>query len=112
MNLLYGIIWGVLAQATVFLQLQGSLKLPILKDNFLGALMLGIPISFFFMKSVKNLVLFSGGKIWPSYIIGFTIGTAVFAILSSLVFGEHINTKTLVCLGLCLAVVLIQIFWK
>lgn len=112
MNLIYGILWGVLAQATVFLQLQGSLKLPILKDNFLAALMLGIPISFFFMKSVKNLVIFSGGKIWPSYIIGFTIGTAVFAILSAVAFGEHLNAKTLVCLLLCLAIVLIQILWK
>jgi hypothetical protein len=27
-------------------------------------------------------------------------------------FGEHLNTKTLVCLGLSVLIILIQIFWK
>jgi len=27
-------------------------------------------------------------------------------------FGEHLNTKTLVCLGLSVAIILIQILWK
>ena len=33
MNLIWGIIWGLAAQITTFLQLQGRLKYDILKDK-------------------------------------------------------------------------------
>jgi hypothetical protein len=112
MSLLYGILWGILAQACVFVQLQGTMKFPILKNNLWLVLLMGIPVSWFFLKSVQNLVEWGGGQLWPSRIIGFSIGIAVFGIMSSFIFGEGMNTKTSVCVALSLVIVLIQIFWK
>lgn len=112
MNLLYGILWGILGQIGVFLQLQGTMKFEILKNNTWLVLLMGLPISWFFLKSVQNLVIWGEGQLWPSRIIGFSIGIVVFGVMSSLVFGEGLNTKTTICVLLSLLVVLIQIFWK
>lgn len=112
MSLLYGILWGVLGQIGVFLQLQGTMKFAFMKNNLWFVLLLGLPISWFFLKSVQNLVEWGGGQLWPSRIIGFSIGIVVFGVMSSLIFGEGLSTKTAVCVSLSLVVVLIQIFWK
>ena len=112
MSLLYGILWGILGQIGVFLQLQGTMKFAFMKDNLWLVLLMGLPISWFFLKSVQNLVEWGGGQLWPSRIIGFSIGIVVFGVMSNLVFGEGLNTKTTVCVVLSLIVVLIQVFWK
>ena len=112
MNLLFGILWGILGQIGVFVQLQGTMKFDILKNNTWLVLLMGLPISWFFLKSVQNLVIWGDGQLWPSRIIGFSIGIVVFGVMSNLVFGEGLNTKTAVCVILSMLVVLIQIFWK
>jgi hypothetical protein len=64
------------------------------------------------MESVKNIYLWSDGQLWPGRIIGFSIGILVFTIMSILLFGEGINSKTGICLFLSILILLIQIFWK
>lgn len=112
MHILYGILWGILAQTTTYIQLQGQLKFEWLKQNIWLGVLMGIPISFMFMQSVKHFVLAFGGEIWPSRLIGFGIGVIVFSIMSELLFKEPFTLKTGVCLGLGLLIILIQIFWK
>jgi hypothetical protein len=73
---------------------------------------MGLPISFLFMMSVKNFVGAFDGQIWPSRLIGFGIGVVVFTIMSHYIFKEPLTPKTLVCLGLGILIVLIQIFYK
>lgn len=74
--------------------------------------MMGIPISILFMYSVKNMVMAFDGQMWPSRLIGFSIGAMVFTWLSWSVFNEPITTKTLVCLLLSAAILIIQLVWK
>ena len=112
MNILWGIFWGVMAQVTTFLQLQGRLKYDILKDNMWFTVLMGIPISFMFLKSVKHFVDAFGGQIWPSRLLGFGIGVIVFTVMSELMFKEPFTTKTGICLGLGLCIILVQLFWK
>ena len=112
MDLLKGAIFGLLAQIITFLQLQGQLKYTILKENLWFTLLMGIPISFLFMLSVKHLVLAYDGQIWPSRLIGFGIGVTTYAIMSYFLFREPITPKTLICLGLGVLIILIQIFYK
>jgi len=76
-----------------------------------GVLM-GMPISFLFMVSVKNFVNAFDGQIWPSRLIGFGIGVVTFAVMSHYMFREPMTPKTLICLGLGTLIILIQIFWK
>jgi hypothetical protein len=112
MNLVWGMIWGLLAQILTFLQLQGQLKYEFLKNNTWFTVLLGLPISFMFMLSVKNMVTAYDGQIWPSRLIGFSLSVAVFTAMSYLLFKEPLTAKTGVCLFLGLLIILVQIFWK
>ena len=112
MQLLKGFIFGLIAQIITFLQLQGQLKIEWLKNNMWFGILMGMPISFLFMMSVKNFVNAFDGQIWPSRLIGFGIGVVTFAVMSHYMFREPMTPKTLICLGLGTLIILIQIFWK
>jgi hypothetical protein len=112
MNLIYGILIGLMAQLLTFIQLQGRFKFEWMKNNPNLVVLLGIPISYLFMASVKFMVDHFDGQLWPSRLIGFAIGTIVFTIMSLYWFNEHISLKTWVCLFLALCILLIQLFWK
>jgi hypothetical protein len=112
MDLLKGFIYGLIAQVITFMQLQGQMKYSILKNNTWFVVLLGLPISYLFMISVKYFVAAYDGQIWPSRLIGFGIGVIVFGLMSHWLFKEPFTLKTLICLGLGSLIVLIQILWK
>ena len=112
MNIFWGILWGLTAQVATYFQLQGQLKYQWMKDYTWVVVLMGIPISFMFMQSVKYFVLAFEGEIWPSRLIGFGIGVIVFTIMSELLFKEPFTLKTGICLFLGLLIILVQIFWK
>jgi len=110
--LLKGILYCIGAQVLTFLQFQGGIKYGITEKHPWLLSLAGIPISYLFMMSVLNFVKAYDGAIWPSRLYGFGIGVIIFSIMSHLMFNEHINYKTLVCLLLALLIVIIQAFWK
>lgn len=112
MNIFYGILWGLLGQIGSFMQLQGAIKYNWTQKHFWLLLIVSAPISYFYMKSVDRLVTAFDGEIWPSRLIGFGLGITVFTTLSYFLFKEPFTTKTLVCLVLGVAIIMIQIFWK
>jgi hypothetical protein len=112
MNLIYGILIGLIAQLLTFIQLQGRFKYDWMKDNPHIMVLLGIPISYLFMASVKFMVEHFDGQLWPSRLIGFAMGTIMFTIMSIYWFNEHISIKTGMCLFLALCILLIQLFVK
>jgi hypothetical protein len=112
MDIIKGFIYGLIAQVITFIQLQGQLKYDVLKNNTWFVVLMGLPISYLFMISVKHFVAAFDGQIWPSRLIGFGIGVVVFSLMSHWLFKEPLTPKTLVCLGLGTLIVLIQILWK
>ena len=110
--LVVGIIFGLFAQIGTFFQLQGPLKYEWFKNYYWFLVLMGIPISMLFMYSVKNMVIAFDGQMWPSRLIGFSIGAVVFTWLSWLIFKEPLTLKTIVCLILALGILVIQLFWK
>lgn len=112
MNLFLGFLYGFIAQSLTFIQLQGPLKWDLLKNHKNWLLLLGLPISWLFMNSVKNFVIAFDGLIWPSRLIGFSIGITVFTIMSQCIFSESLTLKTGVCLLLGMAILAIQLYWK
>jgi multidrug transporter EmrE-like cation transporter len=110
--LLVGIFFGFFAQIGTFFQLQGTLKYEWFKNHYWLTVLMGIPISMLFMYSVKNMIIAFDGQMWPSRLIGFSIGAVVFTWLSWLVFKEPLTLKTIVCLILALGILVIQLFWK
>jgi multidrug transporter EmrE-like cation transporter len=112
MDLLKGFIFGLIAQIITFLQLQGQMKYEWFRNNIWFGVLMGLPISYLFMMSVKHFVMAYDGQIWPSRLIGFGIGVVVFTIMSYYLFKEPLTPKTLTCLGLGTLIILIQILWK
>ena len=112
MQLLKGFIFGLIAQILTFFQLQGQIKYEWFKNHPIIMAFMGVPISLLFMYSVRSFVDAYDGQIWPSRLIGFGIGVIVFTIMSNLLFKEPLTLKTLVCLGLGVCIILIQLFWK
>jgi multidrug transporter EmrE-like cation transporter len=112
MKILYGILFGIIAQILTFLQLQGQMKIEWFKKHPFLIAFLGVPISYIFMVSVRNFVEAYDGAIWPSRLIGFGIGVVVFTAMSYWLFKEPLTLKTLICLGLGVCIILVQIFWK
>jgi multidrug transporter EmrE-like cation transporter len=111
-TLIIGIFFGFLAQISTFFQLQGSLKYEWIKNHYWLTVLMGIPISMLFMYSVKNMIIAYNGQMWPSRLIGFSIGAVVFTWLSWLIFKEPLTLKTIVCLILAIGILIIQLFWK
>jgi len=110
--LLVGMLFGFLAQVATFFQLQGPMKYEWFKNHYWLTVLMGIPISMLFMYSVKNMVIAFDGQMWPSRLIGFSIGAVVFSLLSWTIFNEPLTTKTIVCLGLAVMILMVQLFWK
>lgn len=112
MRLLIGMLLGALAQIVTFLQLQGQYKYEWVKNNTFIMALLGVPISYLFIYSVRYMVAAYDGALWPSRLIGYGIGVTVFIMMSKLWFNEPITLKTLTCLLLSVTIILIQLFWK
>jgi multidrug transporter EmrE-like cation transporter len=110
--LLVGMLFGFFAQVATFFQLQGPMKYEWFKNHYWLTVLMGIPISMLFMYSVKNMVIAFNGQMWPSRLIGFSIGAIVFSWLSWSVFNEPLTMKTIICLGLAIAILLVQLFVK
>lgn len=111
-NLIIGMLFGALAQVITFFQLQGQYKFEWMKDNPFLVSLIGVPISLLFIYSVRYMVDAYDGQLWPSRLIGYGIGVTVFILMSKYWFGEPVSLKTLICLTLSIAIILIQIFWK
>lgn len=112
MNLLLGMLYGLIAQILTFLQLQGNIKYNWFEKYPILVLSTAIPISYLFIKSVEHLVAYYDGQIWPSRLIGFAIGIIVFGLMSYYLFKEPFSLKTIVCLILGGCILGIQILWK
>jgi hypothetical protein len=112
MNLVLGIILGVIAQILTFTQLQGQFKFQWMKENYFLTSLIGVPISLLFIKSVGFFVTYFNGEKWPSRLLGFAIGAIVFTIMSWIWFKEPLTLKTGVCLFLAFCIMMIQLFWK
>lgn len=111
-KLLIGVVFGIVAQTLTFFQLQGQLKYEWFKNHYWLVVLMGIPVSMLFMCSVKSMVSAYGGEMWPSRLIGFSIGAVVFTYFSWSLFGEPLSLKTIICLILSFSILGVQLFMK
>jgi hypothetical protein len=112
MEIIYGIMYGLLGQIGSFMQLQGAMKLGWYPKYFWPVLFMSVPLSWLYIKSVEHFVAAFDGQLWPSRLIGFGLGIVVFSVMSHYMFKEPFSPKTLVCIGLGLTIIALQILWK
>jgi len=112
MEIFYGIMYGLLGQIGSYMQLQGAMKLGWYPKYFWPVLLMSVPLSWLYIKSVEHFVAAFDGQLWPSRLIGFGLGITIFSIMSHFLFKEPLTPKTLVCIGLGLTIIAIQVIWK
>ena len=112
MEIIYGVMYGLLGQVGSFMQLQGAMKLGWFPKYFWPVLLMSVPLSWLYIKSVEHFLAAFDGQLWPSRLIGFGLGIAIFSIMSHFMFKEPLTPKTLVCVGLGLIIIAIQVIWK
>jgi len=111
-NLIISLILVFIAQTMAYFQLQGQFMFPWAKKNIFIMTLLGLPISYFYIKFTKYCADAFNGEVWPGRLIGFAVGAIVFALLSHFIMKEEFNLKTIISLSLASMILLIQIFWK
>jgi hypothetical protein len=112
-HLIYGILLFTLGQSLVWFQTNGQFVWPWVKKNtFLVALFGGFIISYIFITATREVVVYYQGALWPGRFIGFATGMIAFSALTYIFMSEGINSKTLVSLGLAVALICVQLFWK
>lgn len=111
--LVYGFALYLIGQILAWVQVYGPLIFPKLKSNaILVCLILSPFIGIVYIYATRYMVEAFDGIMWPSRIIGFSAGVIVFALATSMFMKEGITMKTSVSLILCVAILLIQVFWK
>ena len=111
-NFIIAIVIVTIAQSFAYLQLQSQFFWNWAKAHPISMAMLGFPISILLIYFTKYCALAFNGQVWPGRLIGFAVGAIVFAVLSHYIMKEEFTSQTLVCLGLAVLILLIQIFWK
>ena len=112
-KLLIAILLFLAGQTIIWFQTNGQFlwkwfdKHPIILSITLGSI-----ISYAFIHATKYAYLYFDGLLWPQRFLAFACGIIIFSLLTWILKGEGINTKTLISLCLASCLVLIQIFWK
>ena len=111
-SLLLGIFLLFIVQSIVWFQINGQFIWDWFKKNPYIVSLLGILISFLYIKSTELIVGYYDGLVWPARFIGFSVGVIVFSLFTYKFIGEGINLKTALCLFLAFIIICIQLFWK
>jgi hypothetical protein len=112
MKLLLAILLLSLVYVIGWYQIHGQFLSEWVKANPLIFSLLGVPISYFFIKATHYFYLHFDGMVWPGRLVGFSLGIIAFSVLSYFLLDESPTSKTWICIGLSICIVLVQIFWK
>jgi len=109
--LLYGLGLFLCAHMLTWVQMNIQFMWSWARNNQWFLALFGVPVAYLFIKATSFIYDYYG-EIWPSRILGFSVGTLVFSVLTYLFMKEGINLKTGICLGLSVIIILIQVLWK
>lgn len=112
MNFFWGVLYGTVAQILSFIQLQATIKFQWFEKYGWLILLLSIPNTLLYLKSVENFIAHFNGTLWESRFLGFSIGIIVFAVMSYLLFNEQMTPKVFLSIFLASVMIGIQIFMK
>ena len=107
-----GIFLVFVGQVSGWFQLNAQYLSEWWKDKPLSAaVLLGVPTSIAFWYAWR-IIVDQTGSAWTARFIGSSGGIIVFPILTWFLLGESMFTsKTMICLGLAIIIILIQLFY-
>jgi hypothetical protein len=107
-----GVLFGLMGQIGTFMQLQGSYKYGWYQKYQWVVILASVPLGWLYIKSVNYFIEGFGGQIWPSRLLGFSVGIIVFTLMSHYMFREPLDVKNAICLLLGFSILMIQLFVK
>jgi hypothetical protein len=111
-KIIIGLILCTIGQIFSFMQLQASVKFGWDKRYMYLLLLVSVPISWIYIKSVNYFINGFDGLIWPSRILGFGVGIIVFTTMSYFIFKEPFTLKNGLSLLLAFVIILVQLYMK
>ena len=103
----------LLGQVLAWYQTNGQFISTWIKEHpILVAAIGGIPVGYSYILGTTYLVQAFDGAVWPSRLLGFSMGILAFTTLTLIHLGEAITLKTSVVLMLAVLIILIQVLWK
>jgi hypothetical protein len=112
LSFFYFIGFTIVAHLGVWIQVNGQFLDQKLKVPTIFFVIMGIPISYLWIKSAQYGVSSFDGKFWPQRLIAFSIGITIYTVMTHYVFHEKFDLKSFTCLLLAFIIVAIQILWK
>ena len=103
----YVILLAIFIHIAIWFQLNGQLIWKWFKDNPLLLSLLGVPISYGWLRFTA-LAYESYGELWSVRLIGFATGMISFPIMTWLLFNEGITLKTAVSILLSCVIMILQ----
>jgi len=101
------------AHVLVWLQLNGQFVWSWFRDNStLVSFIFAWPISWLFINYQKHAYLLFDQSLWSVRLFGYGIGMVIFLLMTWRLTGELLSLKNAICLGLSMAIILIQAFMK
>ena len=82
------------------------------KNNPWILTLVGVPVSYLYIKATEYIAFTFDGQIWPTRLLGFSMGILSFTCLTYIHLNEGITLKTGVILILATLILIIQVFWK
>lgn len=108
-KLFYFIFLFIIGHIFVWYQTNGQFISKAFKDNVWIVSLMGMPLAYLFIQATKIGYEAFNEKLWPIRIVGFTVGTVVFSLMTYMHLEEGLDTKTIICLLLCIAIIMVQI---
>ena len=103
----------LLGQTLAWYQTNGQFISTWIKEHpILVAAIGGIPVGYSYILGTTYLVQAFDGAVWPSRLLGFSMGILAFTTLTLIHLNEAITFKTSVILMLALIIILLQVLWK
>ena len=110
---LAGMLLFLLGQTLAWYQTNGQFISTWIKEHpILVAAIGGIPVGYSYILGTTYLVQAFDGAVWPSRLLGFSMGILAFTTLTLIHMGEAITLKTSIVHMLALSIILIQVLWK
>tara|TARA_A100001015_G_C14987599_1_gene712284 strand:- start:818 stop:1156 length:339 start_codon:yes stop_codon:yes gene_type:complete len=112
MGIYIGIFFFFLGQILGWFQLNSQYLSEWWRDKPVSAaFIIGVPTSIAFWYAWRMIVE-ATGSVWTARFIGSSTGLIIFPILTWFLLGESMFTaKTVICLGLAILIILIQLFY-
>jgi len=112
-RIIFAILLFITANILTWFQVNSQFLWTWWKEHPITTILIySVPTSFSFFYAWKFGVESMAGELWPVKMIGFGVSTIIFTLITYVLMKEGLSAKTLVCLALSLAIILIQILWK